>query len=183
MSTASSNSFSRLPSDQRIPNNVFREAGEGVTPSIHPPAVAAVPERKAEPQVAPCRGGTETILVAEDNPMVRQVATRILREAGYAVLGACDGEDALRVFEENRERVSLILLDAVMPKLNGHDVYQRLRERHPEIKAVFCTGYAPETMECAFLGESIRLIQKPFSPNALLRSVREALDEGGRRSQ
>jgi len=117
------------------------------------------------------------ILVAEDDLMVRRVAARILREAGYTVLEASDGEDALRVFEENHESVSLVLLDAVMPKLSGHDVYLRLRGRYPEVKTVFCTGYAPETVDFSLLAsENVRLLQKPFSPNALLRSVRETLD-------
>lgn len=174
MSTASSNSFSQLPTDREISDNVSREADECVTPRIHPPAVGGVPEHEVEGQVA---RGPETILVAEDDPFVRQVAARILREAGYAVLEAIDGEDALRVFEENRETVSLVLLDAVMPKLSGHDVYQHLRDRHPEVNTVFCTGYAPETVDFSLLAsENVRLIQKPFSPNALLRSVRETLD-------
>lgn len=140
--------------------------------------VDVVPESETQTQVALLPSGTETILVAEDDPMVRRVAARILKEAGYAVVEASDGEDALRVFEENQEKVSLILLDVVMPKLNGHDVYQRLRGHHPDVKTVFCTGYAPEAVESNFLsGENIRLIQKPFSPRVLLCSVREALDE------
>jgi len=156
---------------------VESEPGRGSTFKVFLPAVEAMvdAERACEPK--PVSAGTETILVAEDEPMVRDIAVRILQEAGYSILAAADGEEALRLFEANRDTIALVLLDVVMPKRGGHDVYREIKAAGPETKVVFCTGYDPETAGSQFIAEeSLRLIQKPFRPEILLRTVREVLD-------
>jgi len=130
-----------------------------------------------EEEKVPTASGTETILVAEDEEMVRNLAARILSDAGYSVVTASNGEEAVRLFDENRDGISLVLLDAVMPKLGGREAYHRIKEINPETKVVFCTGYDPETAQAnAILEEELRLVEKPFDPAVLLRTIREVLD-------
>ena len=126
---------------------------------------------------APATGGQETILIAEDEPMVRDLAVRILAGAGYSVLVAADGAAAVELFEANAGDVSLALLDAVMPKLTGHQAYDRIKLKKPDLPVVFCSGYDPEMGQVKLLvDEGVRMVQKPFDPDMLLRTVREVLD-------
>jgi CheY-like chemotaxis protein len=109
---------------------------------------------------------------------VRNLTLRILENAGYTVIGASDGEEALRLFQDYRNAISLVLLDAIMPKMTGREVYRRIKAEHPEMKVVFCSGYDPKTAPADFISqENLRLINKPFTDNTLLRTVRETLDE------
>jgi len=156
---------------------VHSEVGQGATFMIHLPAVNGTAEAEGISQSESTQGGTETILLAEDEPMVRNIAVRILESAGYTVLVASDGREALRLFEENREAISAVLLDAVMPGLSGYKVYRRIKERCPETEVIFCSGYDFETSHSDFISsEHLRLVKKPFDPHALLRTLREALD-------
>ena len=126
---------------------------------------------------APAVGGKETILIAEDEPMVRDLAVRILTRAGYTVLVAADGAEAVELFEANADAVSLVLLDAVMPKLTGHQAYDRMKLMRPGLPAVFCSGYDPEMGHVKLLvDDGVRMVQKPFDPDVLLSTVREVLD-------
>ena len=156
---------------------VHSEVGEGTTFKVYLPAVDAAAAADGVSQDECTQGGTETILMAEDEPMVRDIALRILESAGYTVLVASDGGEALRLFEENREAISVVLLDAIMPELNGHEVYRQIKERSPEMKAIFCSGYDFETSHSDFISsESLHLVEKPFDPDALLCTLREVLD-------
>jgi CheY-like chemotaxis protein len=102
---------------------------------------------------------------------------RILKGAGYSVLVAADGAEAVELFEANAEGVSLALLDAVMPKLTGHQAYDRMKLNNPNLPVVFCSGYDPETGQIQLLrDQGMRMVQKPFDPDALLHIVRETLD-------
>jgi len=157
--------------------HLYSEPGQGTTFKIYLPTIDTTPDTAEAGHAASVVGGTETILVAEDEPVVREITVRVLEQAGYRVLEACDGEETLRIFDENREDVELLLLDAVMPKLSGREVFQEIKARMPAVKAVFCTGYDPETAQyCSIAQENVRLIQKPIDSAGLLRSVREVLD-------
>jgi two-component system cell cycle sensor histidine kinase/response regulator CckA len=126
-------------------------------------------------------GGHETILIAEDESMVRDLAVRILTRAGYRVLVAADGAEAVELFEVNAEEVSLALLDAVMPKLTGHEAYDRIKLKKPELPIVFCSGHDPETRQVKLLiDEGVQMVQKPFDPDVLLHIVRDLLDASHR---
>ena len=156
---------------------VYSELGKGTTFKVYLPTADVAADTESSEQATAPPGGTETILVAEDEPMVRDIAKRILENAGYTVLTANDGEEALQAFDANRNNISLVLLDAVMPRLNGHEVYRRIRAENPEVKVVFCTGYDPETAQSTFImKENLRLVQKPFGPDTLLCTLREVLD-------
>ena len=158
--------------------HVYSELGQGTAFKIYLPRGEPAQCDEAAAQVRPAPRGTETILLAEDEPVVRHLATRLLQRSGYTVLAAADGEEALRLFDQHRAAISLVLLDAIMPKLTGHEVYSRIKQLAPETKIVFCSGYDPETAQSAFLvQEQVRLIAKPFDAQTLLGTVREVLDE------
>ncbi|NTW67174.1 MAG: DUF3365 domain-containing protein [Nitrospirae bacterium] len=125
-------------------------------------------------------GGTETILVAEDDEMIRILTRSVLMEFGYQVIEARDGDDAVRVFRENRDRVDLLLLDVIMPRKNGKAAYEEIREIRPGIKALFMSGYSADMVSNeGILEKGISFISKPVSPTELLLKVREVLDKKG----
>ncbi len=124
-------------------------------------------------------GGTETVLLAEDDELVRELARKMLERAGYTVLVAVDGEDAIEVFRA-APRVDLLLLDVIMPRLGGHDALDRIRAIRPDVPALFSSGYSENAIHTNFvLHEGLALVQKPYSSVELLRAVRKALDQPG----
>jgi PAS domain S-box-containing protein len=158
--------------------HVDSEPGKGTTFKVYLPEGGKDREEKGTEEPVPVPRGRETILVAEDEPMVRSLAVRILERGGYRVLAASDGEEALRVFKENSRDISLTLLDAIMPTLTGHEVYRHIKAEYPGARVLFASGYDSETARSGFIfQERLRLIEKPFDADTLLRAVREALDE------
>jgi signal transduction histidine kinase len=122
-------------------------------------------------------GGSETILVAEDNMSLMQLSRIMLESFGYKVITAKDGEEAVTKFTENRERISLLVLDMVMPKKNGREVFELINNIRPGMKVIFTSGYsmdAPATDELTTTG--FDYINKPFKSSDLLTKVREVLD-------
>ncbi len=157
--------------------HLYSELGAGTTFKLYlPPGDGnAVEDRREE--ATPALHGRETILLAEDDPAVRKLSVRTLENAGYTVLAAADGEEAVRIFEEHRHTIALAVLDAVMPRLTGHEVHRRIREISPDVKVICCTGYDRETARSNCLSrESVPLVQKPFTAQTLLAKVRETLD-------
>lgn len=122
-------------------------------------------------------GGTETILLAEDNEALREMNTRVLQKFGYTVIAAEDGEKAIREFVQHRDRIDLLVLDVIMPGKNGKEVYDEARRILPRIKAIFTSGY-PEDLIArqGALAEGLNFIPKPSPINALLGKIREVLD-------
>jgi CheY-like chemotaxis protein len=152
--------------------------GEGTTFDVYVPCGSQAPETAAAAPRQQAPRGKETILVAEDEPLVRDLAVRVLRHSGYTVLTAADGAEALRAFQEHCRDISLVILDAVLPKLSGREVCARIKTGRPDAKVLFASGYDPETAQSDFIAEQrLRLIEKPFTADALLRAVREVLDE------
>jgi signal transduction histidine kinase/CheY-like chemotaxis protein len=157
---------------------VYSEPGIGTTFRIYLPTVDHASTAATTVSCKLTRGGTETILVAEDEPLVRELTERMLRRAGYHTIVATNGEEAVQLFEENMGCVSLALLDVVMPKMGGREAFQRIKAIKPAMRVVFCSGYDPEMTEVGFvLDEQFRLVQKPFDPDSLLATIRETLDE------
>ena len=120
-------------------------------------------------------GGSESILVAEDEPRVRAVVVRILERAGYHVITAEDGEDAVRKFDEHRAALDLVLLDAVMPNKSGTEALAEIRSRASDMPAVLCSGYTDSLASVSAL-EGVTFLAKPYEPDELLRVVRQRLD-------
>ena len=146
---------------------------------VHRAAIrATVAEAVPEP-VLPVSGGTETILMAEDDGVVRKFARELLEEYGYTFIEAVDGEDAVQKFKENREDISLILSDVIMPRKNGREILEEVRQIKPAIKVLFISGYTSNVMhEKGILEEGMDFLAKPFVKDELLRKVREVLDKG-----
>jgi PAS domain S-box-containing protein len=158
--------------------NVYSEVGKGTTVKIYLPVVERDAHTVGDKIEGPVVGGTETILLAEDDEKVRELTRGILEEAGYTVLAVADGEEALRVFEQHAGEIDLALLDVVMPRLGGRAVLERIRESHPEVAVLFASGYSANAIHTNFvLDEELALIQKPFQRDDLLRRVRGVLDE------
>ncbi len=132
----------------------------------------------AAPIIAPeCRGGSETILMAEDDEMVRSLSQRILAGNGYTVLVAADGEQACRLFEEHRDAIDLVILDVVMPNMGGREAYEHMRALCPGLRALFASGYSETAIHKDFkLEGGLQLLQKPYTRDPLLRAVRAVLD-------
>ena len=116
-------------------------------------------------------------MLAEDDDAVCFVAKRILEGAGYRVLTAQDGEDALGVFAEHAGEIDMVLLDVLMPKGCGYVVFEAIRRKRPDMRVLFASGYSPEhKYTSSLVAENMQLIQKPYSRGALLRKVRDVLD-------
>jgi signal transduction histidine kinase len=124
----------------------------------------------------PVAGGTETILLAEDDEAVRIMVRQILEGAGYTVVTAVDGVDALKVLKDYPGRVDLAILDVVMPNMGGHEAYQLMKAEQPGLKTFFASGYSEDAIHKNFvLEEGLTLIQKPYTQRDLLRTIREVL--------
>ncbi len=158
--------------------NVYSELGKGTTFKIYLPLVktAVDVERLALERVR-IIGGEETILLAEDDPVVRKLTKNVLEESGYTVIEAEDGEEALNKFTNNEDNVRLLFLDVMMPKKSGKEVYEEIRKTHPAMKVLFMSGYTANVIhKKGLLDKDLHFISKPASPVELLRMVRKVLD-------
>ncbi|MRR05711.1 MAG: response regulator [Deltaproteobacteria bacterium] len=161
---------------------VSSESRQGTSFSIYLPLVDSVIERKKLESILLPAGNRETILLAEDDRFVRMLTKHILTKYGYQVLVAVDGEDAIRKFREHFNTVQLLLLDVIMPKKNGKEVYEDCRRIKPEIKVVFMSGHPYDVItRQGFAAGEISFIAKPLTPGDLLGSVRKVLDGAGNR--
>jgi CheY-like chemotaxis protein len=162
---------------------VTSEPGVGTTVALALPRQDRDARRTTPAPEGRPRGGTETILIAEDEPAVRRVLRRTLEGAGYGVIEAVDGAVAVDEFRAHRERIGLVVLDLVMPRMNGRQALDRIREIVPGARAILMSGHAEHPAGGAPIevtGESF--LQKPAPPDELLRMVRRVLDaaRGGR---
>jgi signal transduction histidine kinase len=158
--------------------SVESELGHGTTFMIWLPRVEhPTPLDGASRGSAELRAGRETILLVEDEDGVRELAREVLQGHGYTVIEACDGESALRIVEDRRERVHLLLTDVVMPKMGGRELARRLISRHPDVKVLYMSGYPDDALgEHGVLEPGAVLLQKPFTPQGMADKVRQVLD-------
>jgi two-component system, cell cycle sensor histidine kinase and response regulator CckA len=158
---------------------VSSEEGRGATFEILLP----VREEKVEglPEISEdgLPGGTETILVVEDEPAVREIITYVLRMHGYHVLEAGDGPEAITLWSTQGGEVDLLVTDIVMPNgIKGNVLAQRLKAEKPELKVIFSSAYSSDfATEASPLSERISFLEKPYKPEVLVRAVRDCLDE------
>jgi len=161
---------------------VYSELARGTTFKVYFPWVERasdvaplVPPQEAEP------GGSEVILLVEDEEMLRSMIRESLVASGYTVLTAANGVAALAVAAGHEGRIDLLLTDAVMPVMGGKDLSVRLAATRPEVKALYMSGYTEDAVvRHGVLRAQVDFIQKPFSPEALARKVREVLDAKAR---
>jgi Cu+-exporting ATPase len=159
--------------------SVYSDLGSGSVFKIFLPLTEegrAGDESPASTAAAPV--GSETILVAEDEATVRDLLATVLADAGYRVVLAEDGQDAVRKFAADPDRIDLVLLDLIMPKKGGREAFEEIRALRPEARVLFSSGYSPEFIESrGGLGkEGPDLLTKPVHPLDLLRKVRAVLD-------
>jgi PAS domain S-box-containing protein len=159
---------------------VYSEVGRGTTLKIYLPRDVSAAGPAARPVATPRRlTGTETILVAEDEAALRHVASRALEAAGYTVLLAADGEEALRVGERHAGGIDLLLTDVVMPRMSGRALAQALAQTRPTLKVLYMSGYTDNAIvHHGVLDPGTRFLGKPFTVADLARRVREVLDDG-----
>ena len=154
---------------------VYSEPGHGTTFKIYLPSVDE-PAQDAEAPPVPPRGGTETVLLCEDEPDLRELTKEVLEEYGYRVLEAGDGREALEVLEGFSDKIDLLLTDVVMPRMNGSELAARLtRERG--VRVLYMSGYTETSVVRGAAAPGAGFLQKPFSPVSLARAVRELLDQ------
>jgi signal transduction histidine kinase len=150
--------------------------GHGTTFEIFLPAVNERPQQIDEPRETPPVRGTETILLAEDDEVLRTLTARILTSQGYRVLEASDGVEALRVADRHRGTLDLLTTDIVMPSMGGHDLANELSARRPGLKVLFVSGYTDDAVGRGELQPGDAFLQKPIDPKVLARKVRQMLD-------
>jgi two-component system, cell cycle sensor histidine kinase and response regulator CckA len=151
--------------------------GEGSCFRLYFPVIAATEDTaKADEQPSP-EEGRETILIAEDDATIRQLTRTMLGEFGYTVIDAADGEEAVKKFREHRDAIKLIILDVVMPKMNGKEARDEIIAIKPDVKTLYISGYSADVLRNKGLPEdSENIILKPVSPMDLLRKIRRVLD-------
>ena len=121
--------------------------------------------------------GSETLLLVEDEEGVRKLLTHVLQKRGYNVVAACDGEEALQIFERRGDDIHLVLTDMVMPRMGGRTLGVRLRELRPDLKIIYMSGYTDDVLvRTGALGPGMSFLQKPLRPEVLAAKVRESLD-------
>ncbi|HKR13738.1 MAG TPA: response regulator [Pyrinomonadaceae bacterium] len=157
---------------------VYSEPEKGTVFKVYLPQLqqdAEAPQKVEAETTAP--RGSETILLVEDEAVVRGLARQILEQAGYKVLDASGGDEAIRLCTEEMEPIDLLLTDVVMPETSGKEVAQRLTQLRPATRVLFMSGYTDEAIvHHGVLDSNVEFIQKPFTPVALARKVREVLD-------
>ena len=152
--------------------------GEGSAFDVYLPLAAATASDSVERAINDiAMKGSETILVVEDEAAVRGIVELMLKEYGYKVLLAEDGQDAVEQFQLHRDAIDLILMDIIMPRKSGRQAYEEIRRDRPGAKVLFTSGYTADFIKSrGELDQGMDLIMKPFQPQALLKKVREVLD-------
>jgi PAS domain S-box-containing protein len=157
--------------------NVYCEQERGTTFEIYLP----LRDQKKKPTSAKLAnhlpGGSETILLVEDDPNVLAINRGILERAGYLVLSALDGFEALELFKYGHDKIALVILDVIMPTMNGKDVYEKLKLQKSDVKVLFASGYSADILNRkGIVQESSNFISKPLNPPVFLKRVRTLID-------
>ena len=153
------------------------EPGKGATFRIYLPLVESISEHIKPSETLPLMGGSETILVAEDDPVVMEITSEILTDFGYTVIQAGDGEEAVALYRDHWKDIGLCLLDVVMPLKRGCEVFEDILRINPDARVLFMSGYSADAGNLDHLiKEDNGFISKPLEIHDLLRKVREALD-------
>jgi PAS domain S-box-containing protein len=156
---------------------VSSEPGEGTTFNIYLPIIQGSAVKDESKVSVPLAGGSETLLIAEDEEIVKVLLQKTLERVGYKVITAGDGEEAVALFKEHND-ISLVLSDVVMPKKNGKEILEEIRRIKPEIKVVFISGYTADIVHGkGILEKDVDFMTKPFLKADLLRKVRDMLEK------
>ncbi|MFC1474561.1 response regulator [bacterium] len=157
---------------------ISSETGKGTSVEVYLPASEETLPEPANGEPGEQARGTETILVVDDEPGVLEVAADVLGAAGYKILTAGGGEEALSTFKQNSNSLDLVLLDWNMPDMNGTEVFHALENIDPDVKVVLASGYSESGKAGELLSKGVKhFVQKPFSISELNSAIRKALDE------
>lgn len=157
--------------------NIYSEINEGTTVNVYLPVVKAKKGTQKETKVEFLKG-SETILLIDDEKVVRKVGKEILEELGYKSLIASSGEEGIRLYKENIDDIKLVILDMIMPDMDGETTYQKLKKINPDIKVIIASGYSQNgTAEKIVKKEKSIFVQKPFQIKELSDSIRKILDK------
>lgn len=157
---------------------VYSEPGIGTTFKFYLPLLEMTNAQQSAEGLPPPRGGTETILLAEDDPAVRKLEISILQSYGYNVLVAGNGQEAIELFAVYHDSIDLVILDMIMPRKNGSEAYLEIRQIDPNALVLFISGYTSDMIEERGLNrDGIELLLKPVSPPDLARKIRALLDK------
>jgi two-component system, cell cycle sensor histidine kinase and response regulator CckA len=157
---------------------VYSEVGRGSTFKVYLPLAHELEAAVGEPTVtSDGRGESGVVLVAEDDPAVRMVTTRILERRGYQVLKASSGDEALRMADQHSGRIDLLVTDVVMPQMSGRELAERLKRRRPRVSVLYVSGYSDNDIHHhGVLDDGVDFLQKPFTEAMLAEKVRRAID-------
>ncbi|MCD6360564.1 MAG: response regulator, partial [Armatimonadetes bacterium] len=164
---------------------VYSELGAGTTFKIYLPRVTEEVSEVLDDKTgqAPA-GGNETILVVEDEELVRDLVVSLVSGAGYEVLVARNGDEALKICEEREGAIDLMLTDVIMPGMDGAELAAEMSRRCPRMKVIYLSGYTANTIaDRGVLEPGVHLIQKPFDADELINTIRDVLDEPADGSQ
>jgi PAS domain S-box-containing protein len=154
--------------------------GTGFTVFLPIPELAPEVSQRARKGVEEITGGTETILVIEDEEMLRNLAKGILVSKGYTVLTAEDGMQGVEMYQSHQKEIAVVLSDIGLPILSGQDVLKRIREVNPKAKVILASGFIdPETKSEMYKAGAKHFMQKPYSPGEVLQKIRELIDSNG----
>jgi PAS domain S-box-containing protein len=159
---------------------IYVDSSRGKGTSFH--IVFPVPERPIEDgrlleDMSEVRGGDETILLVEDEDLLRDAAEEILVSSGYTVLTAGDGEQATQIYSQHKKDIALVVSDYGLPKLQGDEFFKNVKEMNPKVKAIFASGYLEPHLKTQLLNAGVKdFIQKPYIPAEILKKIREVLD-------
>ncbi|MDX2018778.1 MAG: ATP-binding protein [Deltaproteobacteria bacterium] len=157
---------------------LYSEPGVGTTFKLYFPRIDAAPVAPVVTVASTAVGGTETILVVEDDMQIREVVCRVLQRSGYQVIEAKGPLECLELMTGHTSRIDLLLTDVVMPQLNGPELARKIQALHPEIKVLFISGYTDDAIvHHGVLAPGVQFLQKPLTPRALTTRVREVLDQ------
>jgi two-component system, cell cycle sensor histidine kinase and response regulator CckA len=156
---------------------VYSEVGHGTTFKVYLPKVTAEVEKETAEKVAAPQSGNETVLFVEDEESVRELVRDYLTAAGYRLLEACDGVQALEVAEAHGGPIDILVTDVVMPRLSGRELASRLTSERPNIKVLFISGYTDDSIfRHGVLEGGVAYLQKPFNLKSIAQKIREVLD-------
>jgi CheY-like chemotaxis protein len=157
----------------------YSEPGEGTTFKIYFPIIEKeIKTMESKEEKVPIKGGSETILLVDDEEAIRELGEDIFTRFGYTVLMASDGESALEIYSEKKEEINLVILDIIMPGIGGRRCLEKLLKMNPRVKVIIASGYSingptKEVLEAGAKG----FISKPYDMRGMLKTVRRILDE------
>jgi len=158
---------------------VYSELGQGTSVKIYlPVSLKQIPKAKVSPPQENRLGGNETILVVEDEYLVRELVCDTLKNSGYSIIEASNGKEAVTIYNRNKKKINMVLTDVIMPEMSGRKLVEILAQNNHKLKALYMSGYTDDAIiRHGVLEPGMNYIQKPFSPRSLLAKIKEVLNK------